>query len=177
MILGQEDHDHDDQEGIEDNISQHESSVRWVYTPTPTRQQHSWDSDRSGDYLVTSIRSKNKTELRVAGAKLLVAISGKKTSVLIDNGSPISIFTIGELNRTLGAAGVNLCNFATEDPDFRDYRNNPLSLMVTSKVQLASNGWKMTAVIKVIGENRPSKIGRDLMAELGLLLVQKAPGQ
>ena len=41
----------------------------------------------------------------------------------------------------------------------------------------ASNGLKTTVVIKVIGGNRPSIFGRDLMAELGLQLVQKAPGE
>ena len=48
-----------------------------------------------------SIRSKNRTELKVAGAKLPIAINGKKTSVWIDSGSPMSIFTIGELRRTI----------------------------------------------------------------------------
>ena len=44
-------------------------------------------------------------------------------------------------------------------------------------VQLISNGWKTVANIKVIGGNRPSIINRDLMADLGLQLVQKAPGE
>ena len=35
-----------------------------------SKKHHSWDSDSSGDYLVMSIRSKNKSELKVAGAKL-----------------------------------------------------------------------------------------------------------
>ena len=60
MIQGQEDYDHGDQEGIEDKLSQHESSVGWVRTPTPPRQQHSWDSNSSGAYLVMSIRPKKK---------------------------------------------------------------------------------------------------------------------
>ena len=45
------------------------------------------------------------------------------------------------------------------------------------KVELASNGWSTSAVIKVIGGARPSIIGRDLMPHLGLQLVQWKPGQ
>ena len=65
-----------------------------------------------------SIRSKNRTELRVAGAKLPIAIYGKKTSVWIDSGSPISIFRIGELKKTLSAAGTNLRELTSENQDF-----------------------------------------------------------
>ena len=122
-----------------------------------------------------SIKTRNKTELRVAGAKLPIARHGKRTSVWIDSGSPISIFTIGELRRTLGTTGVHLSELAPEDQEFRDYNNNPLSLLKTMTVQLTSNGWKTVAAIEVIGGNRPSIISRDLMAELRLQLVQRAP--
>ena len=44
-------------------------------------------------------------------------------------------------------------------------------------MELASNGWSTSAVIKVIGAARPSIIGRDLMPNLGLQLVQRKPGQ
>ena len=40
-------------------------------------------------------------------------------------------------------------------------------------VQLESNGWNTTARIRVIGGNRPSIIGRELMDKLGLKLIQK----
>ena len=46
----------------------------------------------------------------------------------------------------------------------------------TMAVTLESNGWKINARIKVIGGNRPSIIGRDLMPQLGLQLVQQSPG-
>ena len=130
----------------------------WVITPPP-KQHHSWDSDSSGDYLVMSIKPGNMTKFRVEGAKLPIAINGKKTSVWIDSGSPISIFTIGELMRTLGTNGIYLNELAPEDQDCRHNGNNPLSLLRTMTVQLTSNGWKTIATIKVIRGNRPSKYG------------------
>ena len=42
-------------------------------------------------------------------------------------------------------------------------------------MQLTSNRWKTVATITMIVGNHPSLIGRDLMAQLGLQLVQKAP--
>ena len=44
-------------------------------------------------------------------------------------------------------------------------------------MELASNGWSISAVIKVIGGARPSIIGRDLIRHLGLQIVQRNPGQ
>ena len=159
IIQGQEDHYQYDQEDMDENISQQESTVGWVNIPPP-KQHHSWDSNSAGGYLVMSFKSRNKTELRVAGAKLPNAINGMITSVWIGSGSPISIFTIGELRRTLGSNGVHLSELAPEDEDFRDYNNNPLSLLGTMTVQLTSNGWKTIATIKVIGGNRPSNWSR-----------------
>ena len=42
-------------------------------------------------------------------------------------------------------------------------------------VSLETNGWLTNANIRVIGGSRPSTIGRDLMPNLGLQIVQKAP--
>ena len=42
--------------------------------------------------------------------------------------------------------------------------------------ELVSNGWATSASIKLIEGTRPSIKGRDLIAELGLQLVKKAPG-
>ena len=42
---------------------------------------------------------------------------------------------------------------------------------------LETNGWATEARMKVIGGNRPSIIGRDLMPNLGLQLVQQTPEQ
>ena len=127
--------------------------------------------------MVMAVRAKNQTELRVAEAKLPITINGRKTSVWIDSGSPISIFTNHELRRTLGAAGIRLLEVDPQDQEFRDYGNNPINLLGTMKVELASNGWSTSAVIKVIGGARPSIIGRDLMFHLGLKPVQRKPGQ
>ena len=81
------------------------------------------------------------------------------------------------LRKTLGAAGVNICELTLEDQEFRNYGSNPLNLLGTAKINLASNGWATSAFIKVIRGNRPSIIGRHLMAELGPQLIQKAPGE
>ena len=59
-----------------------------------------------------------------------------------------------------------------KDDQFRDYGNNPLKFLGKMVVTLQSNGWTTNATIKVIGGCRPSIIGRDLMPELGLMLVQ-----
>ena len=141
----------------------------------PVKKQRSWDSDSSGDYVVMAIKSRRETELKVAGARLPIKLNGKQTNVWIDNGSPISIFTIGEFKRTLGTAGFNVKAPAPEDDEFRDYGNNPLRLLGTMDVSLETNRWVTSANIRVIGGSRPSIIGRDLMPSMGLQIVQKAP--
>ena len=158
----------------DEEASQHVISIGWV-NKNPV--VHSWDSSSSdGDYMVMAIRHKRFTELKVAGAQLPIKVNGKSTRVWIDSGSPISIFTIGELRKTLGASGVKLDTLSEEDIAFRDYGNNPLQMIGTMAVTIQSNGWKIHARIKVIGENRPSIIGRDLMPQLGLQLVQQSAG-
>ena len=49
--------------------------------------------------MVMAVRAKKNADLHVAGAKLPTKINGRKTSVGIDSGPPISIFTIGELRK------------------------------------------------------------------------------
>ena len=159
----------------DEEASQHASSIGWV-NKNPV--VHSWDSSSSdGDYMVMAIKHKRVTELKVAGAQLPIKVNGKPTRVWIDSGSPISIFTIGELRKTLGTSGVKLDNLTEEDNAFRDYGNNPLQMIGTMAVTIQSNGWKIHARIKVIGGNRPSIIGRDLMSQLGFQLVQQSPGE
>ena len=68
-----------------------------------------------------AINSRKETELKVAGARLPIKLNGKQTNFWIDSGSPISIFTVGELKRTLGTAGVSVKAPAPEDDEFRDY--------------------------------------------------------
>ena len=113
--------------------------------------------------MVMAMKHKQFTELKAAGAQLPIRVNGKSTRVWIDSGSPISIFTIGELRRTLGASGIKLDALSNEDSAFRDYGNIPLQMVGTMTVTLESNGWKIHARIKVIGGNHPSTIERDLM--------------
>ena len=122
-----------------------------------------------------AIKSRRETELKVASARQPVKINGKQTNVWIDSGSPISIFSVGELKRTLGTAGVNVKAPALEDDEFRDYGNDPLRLLGMMNVSLEANRWVADANIKVIGGNRPSIIGRDLMPNLGLQIVKRIP--
>ena len=122
-----------------------------------------------------AIKSRRETELKVAGARPPIKINGRKTNVWIDSGSPISIFTVGELKRTLGAARVNVKAPAPADGEFRDYGHNPLRLLGTMIVSLETNGWFTNANVKVLERNRPSIIGRDLMPNLLLQIVQKTP--
>ena len=129
-----------------------------------------------GDYMVMAVKHERFTELKVAGAQLPIRINGKASRVWIDSGSPISIFTIGELRRALGASGLKLDALSNEDNAFWDYGSNPLMLIGSTDVTLESSGWRINARIKVIGGNRPSIIGRDLMPQLGLQLVQQTPG-
>ena len=175
LIQNQEDADVSEIGDAEDAYSQHENSVGWVNTPD--KRQRSWNSDCSEDYVVMAIKSRKETELKVAGARLPIKINGRQTNVWIDSGSPISIFTVGELKRTLGTAGVNVKEPAPEDDELKDCGNNPLQLLGTMDVSLETNGWVTEARIKVIGGNRPSIIGRDLMPNLGLQIVQRTPEQ
>ena len=159
--------DHQLENSADEEASQHASSIGWV-NKNPV--VHSWDSSSSdGDYMVMAIKRRGVTELKVAGAQLPIKVNGKPKS-------PISIFTIGELRKTLGTSGVKLDNLTEEDNAFRDYGNNPLQMIGTMAVTIQSNGWKIQARIKVIGGNRPSIIGRGLMPQLGLQLVQQTPG-
>ena len=72
-------------------------------------------------------------------------------------------------------AGTKLQEVEPKDQEFCDYGNNPIHFLGTLRVELVSNGWVTSAPIKIIGGTRPSIIGRDLMADLGLQLVQKKP--
>ena len=155
------------------DVSEIGDGLGWVNTQE--QRQQSWDSDSSGDYVVMAIKSRRETELKVAGARLPIKINGKQTNVWIDSGSPISISTVGELKRTLDTAGVNVKAPAPEDDEIRDCGNNPLRLLGTMNVSMETKGWVTDANIKLIGGNRPSIIGRVLMPNLGLQIVQRTP--
>ena len=85
-----------------------------------------------------AIKHKRSTELKIAGAQLPIKINGKPTRVWIDSGSPISIFTIGELRRTLGASLLKLDTLSEEENAIRDYENNPLQIIGAMAVRLES---------------------------------------
>ena len=174
--MNRENDDNTNPGDLEDDVtSQHASSIGWLNPSKPV--VHSWDSSSSdGDYIALAVRLKKFTELKIAGAQLPIRINGRASRVWIDSGSPVSIFTIGELRRTLGASALKVGALSNEDTAFRDYRNNPIKLIGTMTVILELNGWRVDAKIKVIGGNRPSIMGREVMPQSGLQLVQQTPG-
>ena len=132
------------------------------------REHHSWSSESSDDYMFMAIRRKKETLLKVAGPKLKICINGHPMITWIDSGSPISILTLDDLRKTVGRAGINLKQDEVEDDEFRDYSNNRIKMLGKMEHELASNGWKTKAEVRVIGGTRPSIVGRDLMGKLGL---------
>ena len=122
-----------------------------------------------------AIRRKKETLLKVAGPKLKIYINGHPMNVWIDSGSPISILTLDDLRRKVGRAGNNLKQDDAEDDEFRDYSNNRIKMLGRMELELASNGWKTKAEVRVIGGTRSSIVGRDLMGNLGLQLMQADP--
>ena len=139
------------------------------------REHHSWSSESSDDYKVMAIRSKKETLLKVAGPKLKIYLNRHPMNIWIDSGSPISILTLDDLRKTVGRAGINLKQDHIEDDEFRDYSNNRIKKLGRMELELASNGWKTKAEVRVIGGTRPSIVGRDLMGKLGLQLMQADP--
>ena len=118
--------------------SQQNNSVRWV--KNHRQQSHEWDSDSSDNYMVMSIRkNKEEHEFKVAGVRLPIKIIGNITTAKMDSVSPISIFTIGELKKTLGKAEVQLLSLGPNDDHFRDNGNNPLKFMGKTKVMLTGD--------------------------------------
>ena len=96
-------------------------------------------------------------------------------NIWIDSGSPISILTLDDLKKTVGRTGINLKQDDMEDNEFRDCSNNRFKMLGRMEVELASNGWKTRAEVRVIAGTRPSIVGRDLMGKLGLQLMQADP--
>ena len=96
-------------------------------------------------------------------------------NIWIDSGSPISILTLDDLNKTVGRAGITLRQDDIEDDEFRDYSNNRIKMLERMELELASNNWKTKAEVRYIEGTRPSILGRDLMGKLGLQLMQADP--
>ena len=99
---------------------------------------------------MTTIRKKEH-KLKVAEVQLPLKLNGKMTTAWIDSGSPISIFTIGELRKTLGKAGVKVLPLGPNEDKFGVCGNNPLKFMGKMKATLTSNGWSSETYVKVIG--------------------------
>ena len=95
----------------------------------PNVEVHSWVSDSKTDYIFMSIKQRKEEELEVAGTKLAFKFNGHSTQFWVDSGSPIPIFIIGDLKRTLGKQNVQLQPIDPKGDQFREYRNNPLKLM------------------------------------------------
>ena len=96
-------------------------------------------------------------------------------NIWIHSGLPISILTLDDLKKTVGRTGINLKQNDMEDDEFRGYSNNRIKMLGRLEVELASNGWKTIAEVRVIAGTRPSIVGRDLMGKLGLKLMQADP--
>ena len=84
------------------------------------RDDHSWSSESSDDYMVMALRRKKETLLKVAGPKLKIYLNGNPMIIWIDSGSPISILTLDDLRKTVGRAGINLKQDDIKDDEFRD---------------------------------------------------------
>ena len=139
------------------------------------REHHSWSSESSDDYMVMAISRKKETLLKVAGPKLEIYLNGHPMNIWIDSGSPISMLTLDDLKKTVGRAGINLKQDDIEDDEFRDYSNNRIKMLERMELELASNGRKTKAEVRVFGGTRPSIVGRDLMGKIGLQLIQADP--
>ena len=146
-----------------------EDPVAWV------NQQGSGENESmtsgSDDYMVMSIkRKKNVTELKIPGARVQVAVSGKKMWLWIDSGSPVTIFSMTDLKRTLAKANIQL---QPSKDEFLDYNNNRIHILGKVAVTMSLNGWAASAQVSVRSGNHQSILGRNLMYTLGLELMQR----
>ena len=143
-----------------------EDPVAWV------NQQGSGENESmtsgSDDYMVMCIkRKKNETELKIPGARIQVEVSGKKMWLWIDSGSPVTIFSMTDLETTFRKANNQLQPSIDE---FVDYNNNRINILGKVAVTMSLNGWAAPAQVSVISGNHQSILGRDLM---GLELVHR----
>ena len=149
-----------------DNVA--EDQVAWV------NQQQSGENESmtsgSDNYIVTSIKKKNVTELKIPGARVQVEVLGRKMWLWVDSGSPVTIFSITDLKATLGKTNIQL---QPSQDEFLDYNNNRIHILGNVAVTMALNGWAAPAQVSVISGNHQSILRRDLIGTLGLELVQR----
>ena len=146
-----------------DNAS--EDQVAWV-NQQGRGEKESMTSE-SYDYMVISIKKKNVIELKIPRARVQVEVSGKKVWLWVDSGSPVTIFSMTDLKATLGKTDILL------QEEFLDYNNNRIHIIGKVAVTMALNGWAAPAQVSVISVNHQSILERDLVATLGLELVQR----
>ena len=82
----------------------------------------------------------------------------------------MTIFSITDLKTTLGKANTQL---QPSKDEVLDYNNNRINILGKVAVMMSLNGWAAPAQVSVISGNHPSILGHDLMATLGLELVQR----
>ena len=137
-----------------DNVSEDQEAL--------VNQQESGENEimtsGSDDYMVMSIKKKNVTELKITGARVQVEVTGKKTWLWVDSGSPVTIFSMMDLKTTLGKTNIQL--HSSQD-EFLDYNNHRTHIFGKVAVTTALNGWAAPAQVSVISGNHQSILGRD----------------
>ena len=75
-----------------------------------------------------------------------------------------------DLKTTLGKTNFHL---ESSQEEFLDYNNNQIHTLGKVAVTMQLNGWAAPAQVSVIVGNHQSTLGRDLMKNIGLELVQR----
>ena len=149
-------------------IAPSEDQVAWVNQQGYVENGSA--SSESDDCMVMSIKKKNVMEVKIPGARVQVEVSGRKMSPWVDSGSPVTIFSMTDLNATLSKTNFQL---QPSQEDYLDYNNNRIHILGKVAVTMALNGWAAPAQVSVIAGNDQSILGRNLMDTLGLELVQR----
>ena len=110
------------------------------------------------------------TELKIRNTRVLANVYGKNMWLWVDSGSPVTIFSMSELTRGMGRSNLHLIKGKDE---FLDYNNNRIHILGKAEATIKFNGWVTQQKISVIAGNDQSILGRDLMASMGLELVQR----
>ena len=150
------------------DIAPSEDQVAWVNQQG--YGENGSASSESDDYMVMSIKMKNVLEVKIPGARVQVEVSGRKMWRWKDSGSPVTIFSMTDLNATFGKSNFRL---QPSQEEYLDYNINRVHILGKVAVTIALNGWAASAQVSVIAGNHQSILGRDLMGILGLELVQR----
>ena len=115
-------------------------------------------------------RNRKAVDFKIPNAKVLAKVCGKSMWLWVDNGLPVTIFSLQELTKAMGRENFYLIPGRDE---FLDYNNNRIHILGKAEVMIELSGWVTQQKISVIGGNHESILGRDLMGSLGLELVQR----